>query len=164
MCRCRAFAAGSRRRFRQDLRIRRCSTSSGRGHDIGNWLDYGQPDIAAEPPAQNLRAAAERLIGAGARHILVGALPDMGAAALYAGTNKAAKASAATEAMNDAIRAWALVLSTNGVQVTVLDGAEAFASAFARAGEVGATVFDEAYRPYDFFDFANPLAPARPVP
>lgn len=134
------------------------------GHDIGNWLEYGQPDITAEPPAQNLRAAAERLIGAGTRHILVGTMPDMGATAIYAGTDKAAKATAATEAMNQAIRVWASELSTNGVQVTVLDGAAAFASAFARAGELGITVFDDAYLPYDFIDFANPLAPPRAVP
>jgi phospholipase/lecithinase/hemolysin len=134
------------------------------GHDIGNWLDYGQPDILAEPPATNLRAAAERLIGAGARHILVGTMPDMGATAIYAGTDKAARATEATEAMNVGIRAWAAELSVGDVQVIVLDGAAAFASAFARAGELGITVFDEAYLPYDFIDFANPLAPAKPVP
>ncbi|MFN4203378.1 MAG: SGNH/GDSL hydrolase family protein [Tabrizicola sp.] len=134
------------------------------GHDIGNWLEYGQPDIAAEPPAANLRAAAERLIGAGARHILVGTMPDMGATALYAGTDKAARATAATEDLNAGIRAWAAALSQGGVQVIVLDGAAAFAQAFARAGELGITVFDEAFLPYDIIDFANPLAPARPVP
>jgi hypothetical protein len=70
------------------------------GHDIDNWLEFGQPDIAAEPPAANLRAAAERLTGAGARHILIGTMPDMGATALYAGTDKAARATRATEALN----------------------------------------------------------------
>jgi phospholipase/lecithinase/hemolysin len=134
------------------------------GHDIGNWLEYGQPDILAEPPAANLRAAAERLIGAGARHILVGTMPDMGATALYAGTDKAERATEATEAMNAGIHAWAEELTTDGVQVIVLDGAAAFASAFTRAGELGITVFDEAYLPYDAIDFANPLAPAKPVP
>lgn len=134
------------------------------GHDIGNWLEYGQPDIAAEPPAQNLRAAAERLIGAGAQHILVGTMPDLGATALCAGTDKAARATEATEAMNADIHAWAAALSAGDVRIIVLDGAAAFASAFARAGELGITVFDEAYLPYDIIDFANPLAPARPVP
>jgi phospholipase/lecithinase/hemolysin len=134
------------------------------GHDIGNWLEYGQPDIQAEPPAANLRAAAERLIGAGARHILVGTMPDMGATALYAGTEKAARATEATEVMNAGIRAWAAELSEGDVRVIVLDGPAAFASAFARAGELGITVFDEAYLPYDAIDFANPLAPAKPTP
>ena len=134
------------------------------GHDIGNWLDYGQPDIVAEPPAQNLRAAAERLIGAGARYILVGTMPDMGATTIYAGTDKAARATQATNDLSAGIRAWAVELSTGEVRVIVLDGAAAFASAFARAGELGITVFDEAYLPYDAIDFANPLAPAKPVP
>ncbi len=134
------------------------------GHDIGNWLDYGQPDIAAEPPAANLRAAAERLIGTGARHILVGTMPDMGATVLYAGTDRAARATRATEALNAGIRAWAEELSAGGVRVIVLDGAAAFASAFARAGELGITVFDEAYLPYSAINFANPLAPATPAP
>jgi phospholipase/lecithinase/hemolysin len=134
------------------------------GHDIGNWLEYRQPDILAEPPAANLRAAAERLIGAGARHILVGTMPDMGATAVYAGTDKAVLATQATEGMNAGIRAWAAELSNGDVRVIVLDGAAAFASAFARAGELGITVFDEAYLPYDAIDFANPLVPAKPVP
>lgn len=134
------------------------------GHDIGNWLEYGQPDIEAEPPSQNLRAAAERLIGAGARHIMVGTLPDMGATALYAGTGKAARATAATEALDAGIRDWARELSADGVRVIVLDGTAAFARAFARAGELGISIFDEAYLPYDYIDFANPLAPARPAP
>jgi hypothetical protein len=50
------------------------------------------------------------------------------------------------------------------VQVTQPDGAAAFAGAFGRAGELGITVFDEAYLPHDFIDFASPLAPARPAP
>jgi len=66
--------------------------------------------------------------------------------------------------MNAAIRTWVSELSTNGVQVFLLDGAAAFASAFARTGELGITVFDEAYLPYDTIDFANPLAPAHPAP
>jgi phospholipase/lecithinase/hemolysin len=70
------------------------------GHGIGNRLEYGQPDILAEPPAPNLRAAAERLTGAGARHILIGTMPDVGATALYAGTDKAARATRATQALN----------------------------------------------------------------
>jgi phospholipase/lecithinase/hemolysin len=134
------------------------------GHDIGNWLEYRQPDILAEPPAANLRAAAERLIGAGARHILVGTMPDMGTTAVYAGTDKAVLATQATEGMNAGIRAWAAELSNGDVRVIVLDGAAAFASAFARAGELGIAVFDEAYLPYDAIDFANPLVPAKPFP
>jgi hypothetical protein len=50
------------------------------------------------------------------------------------------------------------------VQVTLLDGAAAFAGALGRAGELGITVFDAAYLPHDFIDFASPLAPARPAP
>jgi phospholipase/lecithinase/hemolysin len=111
-----------------------------------------------------LRAAAERLIGAGARHILVGPLPDMGATAIYAGTDKAARATKATEDMNSGIRAWAAELSKDAVQVVVLDGAAAFASAFARAGELGIAAFNEAYLPDNTIDFINPLAPAQPAP
>ncbi len=46
----------------------------------------------------------------------------------------------------------------------MLDWAEAFASAFVRAEELGITLFDEACLPLDAIDFANPMAPAPPAP
>jgi len=49
------------------------------GHDIGSWLEYSQPDIVARPPAENIREGLSQLAAAGARHVFLGTMPDMGA-------------------------------------------------------------------------------------
>jgi phospholipase/lecithinase/hemolysin len=134
------------------------------GHDIGAYLDYGQPDLRAQPPAQNIRAGLERLRAAGARHVLLGTLPDLGATPAYAGTPKAAEASRLTREYNEGLARAAAELRAAGLQVTLLDGAAAFARAGKQAQALGIRHFDRAYLSDDYIDFAQPLAPAKPLP
>lgn len=47
------------------------------GHDIDNYLEYGQPDLAQYPPDNNYKQAIDLLVKAGAQHIFVGTMPDM---------------------------------------------------------------------------------------
>lgn len=134
------------------------------GHDIGAYLDYGQPDLRAMPPAENIRAGLKRLREAGARHVLLGTMPDMGATAAYAGTPKAAEATRLTREYNEGLQRAAAEARAAGMQVTLLDGGAAFARAGKLAPMLGIKVFDKAYLPDDYIDFNQPLAPARPLP
>jgi phospholipase/lecithinase/hemolysin len=47
------------------------------GHDFGSYLESGFPDVVAEPPADNIGAAATRLLDAGARRFLIGLMPSL---------------------------------------------------------------------------------------
>ena len=134
------------------------------GHDIGAYLDYGQPDIKAHPPADNIRAGIARLQSGGARHVVLGTMPDMGATPAYAGTPKAAQATALVRDYNLALTRLAKALRLEGMHVTLLDGEAAFADAAVRFGQGGVKHFDEAFLPLDYVDFQNPLAPAKPLP
>jgi phospholipase/lecithinase/hemolysin len=134
------------------------------GHDIGAYLDYGQPDLRAMPPADNIRAGLKRLQQAGAKHVLLGTLPDLGATPAYAGTPKAAEASRLTREYNAGLERVAAEFRAAGLQVTLLDGGAAFARAGRLAPLLGIKVFDQAYLPADYIDFAQPLAPAKPLP
>lgn len=134
------------------------------GHDIGAYLEAGQPDIKAHPPAENIRAGLQRLARAGARHVLLGTLPDLGAAPGYAGTPKAAEATALTQAFNRGLGALVQPLREAGLTVTLLDAGQAFGHAGQEAAARGIRRFDEAYLPMDFVDFQRPLAPAKPLP
>lgn len=134
------------------------------GHDIGAYLDYGQPDLRAMPPADNIRAGLKRLREAGAKHVLLGTMPDLGATPAYAGGPKAAEASRLTREYNAGLERAAAEARAAGMQVTLLDGAAAFARAGQMAAMLGIKVFDKAYLHDDYIDFNQPLAPARPLP
>jgi phospholipase/lecithinase/hemolysin len=134
------------------------------GHDIGSWLDYGQPDIVAQPPAENIREGLLRLASAGARHIFLGTMPDMGATAIYAGTEKSSRATEATKKYNIDLNEVAEEMRAKGLDVILFDGGAAFGRAWIEAPKLGIKRFDEAYLPIDYIDFANPLSPAKPVP
>jgi outer membrane lipase/esterase len=134
------------------------------GHDIGAWLENGQPDIKAHPPHENIREGLQLLRKAGTRHVFLGTMPDMGATPAYAGTEKAAKATDATNIYNAGLTQVAEAMRHHGMSVVLFDGAAAFGRVFAEARQRGITVFDEAYLPFDFIDFANPLAAPRAVP
>lgn len=134
------------------------------GHDIGAYLEYGQPDLRAQPPADNIRAGLKLLQQAGAKHVLLGTLPDLGATPAYAGTPKAAEASRLTRDYNAGLERAAAEFRAAGMQVTLLDGGAAFARAGRLAPSLGIKVFDQAYLPDDYIDFKQPLAPAKPLP
>ncbi|GAB4036885.1 MAG: hypothetical protein Fur0014_04050 [Rubrivivax sp.] len=134
------------------------------GHDIGAYLDHGQPDLRAQPPAENIRAGLKQLQQAGARHVLLETLPDLGATPAYAGTPKAAEASRLTRDYNVGLARVAAEFRAAGLNVTLLDGGAAFARAGRLAPSLGIKVFDQAYLPDDYIDFSQPLAPAKPLP
>jgi len=135
------------------------------GHDIGAYLDYGQPDLVAYPPAQNVRRAIEALADSDAKHFLVGNMPDMGNTPAYYGMPKAAKATELVTTYNQGLAAVAAELRRNrGLDIIEFDGAAAFADIAANATQHGIKYLDEAFLPIDFIDFANPLAPAKPLP
>jgi phospholipase/lecithinase/hemolysin len=135
------------------------------GHDIGAYLDYGPPDLVAYPPAQNIQRAIEALADAGARHFLVGNIPDMGSTPAYHGAPKAARATELVNTCNQGLAAVAAELRrSRGLDFIELDGAAAFADIAANAPRHGIKVLGEAFLPMDFIDFANPLAPAKPLP
>jgi outer membrane lipase/esterase len=134
------------------------------GHDIGAWLENGQPDIKVYPPHANIREGLQLLRNAGTRHVFLGTMPDMGATPAYAGTANAAKATDATNTYNAGLKQVAEAMRDQGMSVVLFDGAAAFGRVFAEAAQRGITVFNEAYLPFDFIDFANPLAVPRAVP
>jgi phospholipase/lecithinase/hemolysin len=135
------------------------------GHDFGSYLEYGQPDLTAHPPEENVRQVIEKLARAGARHLLVGNMPDLASTPAYAGTPRAADARRLVDAYNEGLRRVARELrSTFGVDLVELDGAAAFADITMHAAEHGIERLDEAYLPMDAIDFAAPLSGAKPLP
>lgn len=126
------------------------------GHDIGNLLDYGQPDLEQFPPSENYQTAVKLLAEAGAKKILLGTMPDMGFAPVYHGTEKQAIASTLCHSLNDGLKALQQAYSTSETQILLLDGAKIFAEADANPGKYGFTHKD-AFLPFDIIDFSRPL-------
>ena len=134
------------------------------GHDIGNYLDYSQPDLAKYPPAGNYRAAVEMLIAAGAKQFLLGTMPDMGFTPVYYGTDKQSLASELCNNLNIGLRSIQSEYSSKGIQLILLDGARVFAEVGANPAKFGFTHTD-AYLPFNIIDFAQPLTNTNiPVP
>jgi phospholipase/lecithinase/hemolysin len=128
------------------------------GHDIGAFLDYGQPDPFTNPPSDNIATAIGILAAAGARRFLLATIPDVGATPAYAGTERAATATAICQALNDGIRAIAAALPAElGVEIIVFDAAAVFVDVATNPGAHGITHVAEAYLPNDHIDFTNPL-------
>lgn len=134
------------------------------GHDIGAYLEFGQPDLNSQPPEDNIRAGLKLLQRAGARHVLLGTMPDMSATPGYAGTELGARAKALVDAYNRGLAAVASDMRGSGLGVTLLDGSAAFARAGQASARLGIRHFSEAYLPLDYVDFRQPLAPAKPLP
>ncbi len=128
------------------------------GHDYGNFLEYGQPDIKQYPPATNIQYALTRLISAGAHTIMVGDLPDLGITPAYAGTEKATLASRLIQEFNDSL--WVLIQrleSSTGKSIILMEIASFFKDVFANPAHYGLKNVNESYLPYDYIDFSNPL-------
>jgi hypothetical protein len=135
------------------------------GHDIGAYLEFGQPDLAAQPPEDNIHRAVEMLSRAGARQFFLGNLPDISRAPSYAETPNGAKARELVDAYNAGLQRAATDLrQTHGLDVIVFDGAAAFADIAAEAERYGIAHLTEAFLPLDTLDFANPLAAPGPLP
>ncbi|MBK9292461.1 MAG: SGNH/GDSL hydrolase family protein [Bacteroidetes bacterium] len=127
------------------------------GHDIGSYLDFGQPDLGQYPPANNFRTAVEMLARAGARHFFIGTMPDMGYTPVYFGTSKQQEASALCRALNEGLAALAAEAEGTETHIYLFDGAGVFAKIAAMPSEYGIEYLD-AYLPYEIIDFNNPLA------
>ena len=134
------------------------------GHDIGAYLEFGQPDLKAQPPEQNIRAGLQLLRRAGARHVLLGTMPDLSSTPGYAGTELGERAKALVDAYNRGLQVVATEMRQDGLNVVLLDGAGAFERAFRDAARLGIVNAREAYLPLDYIDFQQPLAPAKPLP
>jgi hypothetical protein len=135
------------------------------GHDIGAYLDFGQPDVKSQPPAENVKRAIEALAKAGARRFLIGNMPDMSSTPGYAGTPKAAQAKEIVDAYNAGlVRVAAELRGALGVDLIEFDGAAAFADIAAHAGEHGIKHLAEAFLPWDAIDFRAPLSAPKPLP
>jgi phospholipase/lecithinase/hemolysin len=126
------------------------------GHDIGNYLEYGQPDLKQYPPAQNYKSAIELMINAGIKNIMIGTMPDMGFTPMYYGTEKQQNASQLCTDLNKGLNQLETDFSKNGVNIYLFDGASVFAKIGANPKSYGIT-YTEAYLPYDIIDFSNPL-------
>ena len=126
------------------------------GHDIGNYLDYGQPDLAKYPPSKNYQLAIEQLIQAGAKNILVGTMPDMGYTPVYFGTKHQSEASRLCGELNEGIDKIITSYQGKDVRFIKIDGAAIFAEVGMNPTKFGFTT-TEAYLPLNAINFANPL-------
>lgn len=135
------------------------------GHDFGSYLDYGQPDLLAYPPAANIRHALEQLADAGAQHFIIGNMPDLGSTPEYYGTEKGALATQLVDEYNRGLAETARVLrQQRGVKILEFDAVSVFTEVAMNPHQFGVKVVHEAYLPLDYIDFANPLAPAKALP
>ncbi|MFN7149298.1 MAG: hypothetical protein ACK4V6_07435, partial [Microthrixaceae bacterium] len=135
------------------------------GHDVGAFLDYGQPDPFTTPPSDNIAAAIRTLTAAGAKRFLLPTMPDAGSTLAYAGTERAATATAICEALNNGISTVAATLPDElGIEVIVFDAASVFAAVATDPTAYGITHVAEAYLPDDQIDFTNPLRSRHSLP
>jgi phospholipase/lecithinase/hemolysin len=135
------------------------------GHDFGSYLDYGQPDVVTYPPAANIRLALERLADAGSQHFIIGNMPDLGSTPAYYGTEKGALATRLIADYNRGLaEATAHLRRQRGLKIFEFDAVSVFVEIAMNPQQFGIKVVNEAFLPLDAIDFANPLAPAKPLP
>jgi len=126
------------------------------GHDIGSFLDYGQPDLEKFPPSENYKLAIEFLVKAGAKKIMVGTMPDMGFTPVYFGTPHQEKASKLCKDLNDGLENIINSYANSDVKIYKIDGAKIFAEVRTNPKKYGFN-YTEPYLPFEVIDFANPL-------
>lgn len=135
------------------------------GHDFGSYLDYGMPDVVAYPPAANIQAALEKLANAGARNFILGNMPDLGSTPAYYGTEKGSLATRLIAEYNQGLANAANQLrQTYGAIIFLFDAVSIFTEIAMAPQNFGIKYIAEAYLPMEYINFANPLAPAQPLP
>jgi phospholipase/lecithinase/hemolysin len=134
------------------------------GHDFGAYLDFGQPDVKAYPPEANIKQAIQTLATGGAKHFLIGNMPDLASTPAYAGTDKAPLAKALVESYNTGLQKIARDMRAEGLNILEFDGATVFTEIAMNPASYGINYVTEAYLPYNIIDFNNPLAPVKPLP
>ena len=127
------------------------------GHDIGNYLDYGFPNLEETPPANNYAQAFEMLYNAGARQFLIGNMPDVGSTPMYYGTDHQQTATKLCMDLNSALKDLAKEYETKGCKVYEIDAVSIFADAAINPAKYGFKNVIDAYLPYNIIDFSNPL-------
>lgn len=126
------------------------------GHDIGSFLDYGQPDLEKYPPSENYRQAVALLVNAGAKHILIGTMPDMGYTPIYFGTELQTKASNLCAELNNGIEKIFSLYKSSDVNLIKIDGVTIFSEVGMNPAKYDIKYL-EPYLPIDIIDFNNPL-------
>lgn len=135
------------------------------GHDIGAYVQYGQPDLLSRPAAENIHEAIERLAQAGARHIFLGNMPDLADTPQYNGTPEAEIVAQLVAVYNAGLLRVADTLRRRDeLNIIEFDGAAAFKEIAHRAKEYGLEHIDEAFLPMDYINFQDPLASPKPLP
>lgn len=135
------------------------------GHDFGSYLEYGMPDVVANPPAANIQQALEKLIQAGARNFLMGNMPDLGNTPAYYGTEKGKLATRLIAEYNQGLaNAASQLRQTYGVNIFEFDAVSIFNEIAQSPQKFGLKFVTESYLPADYINFADPLAPAQPLP
>lgn len=126
------------------------------GHDIGSYLDYGQPDLSKYPPAENYSLIIDKLVQAGAKNILIGTMPDMGYTPVYFGTKHQTEASRLCSELNIGLENIIASYQDKSVCFIKLDGATIFAEVGMNPQKYGFKT-TEAYLPFEAINFAAPL-------
>lgn len=126
------------------------------GHDIGSYLDYGQPDLELYPPSENFKKAVLLLVNAGAKNIMIGTMPDMGYTPIYFGTEHQHKASGLCAALNEGIDKIISSYKNSEVKFIKIDGAKIFSEVGMDPANYGIKYL-EPYLPFNIINFNNPL-------
>jgi len=126
------------------------------GHDIGNYLEYGQPDLAKYPPAENIKICIDLLVRSGAKNILIATVPDLGFAPGIFGTPKQSVASKLSADINNGIDSIIKKFSENGIHFYKFEGGKVFAHIASSSAKFGIKYLDS-YLPVGAIDFSNPL-------
>lgn len=127
------------------------------GHDIANYLEYGQPDLGQHPSSKNYEDAISLLIDAGAKHIFIGTMPDMGYTPSYFGTERQETASKLCIELNQGLSKIQSQYQNTDVTIYKFDGAAIFSEIGANAQAYGIKYVNEAYLPDNVIDFTKPL-------
>lgn len=134
------------------------------GHDIGNYLEYGQPDLKQYPPANNYKQAIELLVNSGAKNIFVGTMPDIGYSPGYFGTDKQEKASEICQNLNKGLDEIEKSYQNSAIKFYKFDGASLFAKIGMNPALYGIN-YTEAYLPLSIINFMKPLEKSNvPIP
>lgn len=135
------------------------------GHDFGNYLEYGMPDVVANPPAKNILQALQKLIQAGARNFILGNMPDLGNTPAYYGTEKGKLATSLIDEYNKGLSAAAAALrQMDGVKIFEFNAVQIFTEIAVSPEKFGIKFVAEAYLPTNYINFMAPLAPAQSLP
>jgi phospholipase/lecithinase/hemolysin len=105
------------------------------------------------------------LADAGAQNFVIGNMPDLGSTPAYYGTKKGKLASRLIAEYNRGLVDTATELRrTRGLKIFEFDAVSIFIEIAMNPQHFGIKVVAEAFLPMDYIDFANPLAPAQPLP